>query len=92
MSNPERRPRRLDAVVINDDLEVPSLLNAADGKIFLTNKVGLHVIKAANGEHTVGQIVASVVDRFEGTEEQVVAKEVEAFLEEGINRSLLAWA
>lgn len=90
-SDPNLRPRRNEMVVINDDLETPSLLDPVEGKIFITNRVGNHVMELADGSRTLEEITQSIVERFQGAESSVVRKEVEAFLNDGEKKGLVSW-
>lgn len=85
------RPRRNEMVVINDDLETPSLLDPVEGKIFITNRVGKRIMELADGTRTVDQITDGVIERFTGAQREVVRREVEAFLGDGEKRGLVSW-
>jgi Coenzyme PQQ synthesis protein D (PqqD) len=85
------RPRRSPMVVINDDLETPSLLDPLEGKIFITNRVGKVVMELADGTRTLDDITDCIVDRFAGAEKAVVRKEIEIFLFNSEKRGLVSW-
>jgi hypothetical protein len=88
----DAKPKRLDVLIINDDGEIPSILNPLTGQIFVTNRVGKAVIQLADGSRTGGDIVGWVQTHFSGQPPDVMAREVLAFLEEGAGRGLIAWA
>lgn len=82
-------PKRLDHVIVNEDDEAPSILNPLTGQILVTNKVGQCIFELLDGEHSVDDIVTHILGRFEGAREEVVREDLESFLDEGRERSLL---
>ncbi|MCP4655715.1 MAG: PqqD family protein [bacterium] len=87
-----KNPKRNEMVVINDDLETPSILDPAEGKIFITNRVGQQVMELADGTLSVDEIVDRIAEQFEGTEKSVMRNEICAFLENSANRGIIAWS
>jgi hypothetical protein len=91
MSQQAGRPKRAEMVVINDDLETPSLLNPVEGKIFVTNRVGKRIMELADGTRTVDDIVEQIFREFRGTQKEVISNEVQAFLKESGEKWLITW-
>ncbi len=91
MDGNDRKPKRIDTLVINDEAEVPSLLNPLTGKIFVTNRVGQQVVELADGTLSMEEIVARVAERFKGASSEVIHEEVSTFLEQVSEAGLVEW-
>ena len=91
MSLPNGNPQRVETVIINDETEEPSLLNAATGQILITNTVGKRIIELADGSRDVDSIVASIVDEFTGAETAKVLAHAQTFLTESTQKGIVAW-
>jgi hypothetical protein len=84
-------PKKVDAVIINDEEETPSLLNPMSGDIFLTNHVGKAVMELANGERNIDDLINEITRRFKGASKEVVSRDVAVFLKESTERGLITW-
>lgn len=91
MDGNNQKPKRIDTLVINDEAEVPSLLDPLSGKVFITNRVGLHVVELADGTLGLEEIVAQVAERFVGATREVIHDEVSSFLEQVRDAGLVEW-
>lgn len=90
-SNPVK-PKRNEAIIVNDDPEAPSLLNPINGEIYVTNKVGKRIFELADGETSTDGIVERILHQFKGAPPDTVRKDVEVFLDNGVQRGLIEWA
>lgn len=86
-----KRPRRNEAVIINDDADAPSFLNPVNGEIYVTNKVGKRVIELADGERDAEAIADTICGEFKGAPEDVIREEVHTFLEQSAEKGLVEW-
>ncbi len=84
-------PKRVDAVVINDDPEAPSLLNPLTGDVYVTNSVGKRIMEVADGSKTIDEIVALLCQEFMGAPADVVGRDVQTFVRDGITKGILVW-
>ena len=91
MSLPNGNPQRVETVIINDETEEPSLLNAATGQILITNTVGKRIIELADGSRDVDSIVGSIVDEFTGADPAQVLAHAQNFLAESTQKGIVAW-
>ena len=85
----ENKPKRADMVIINDDPEAPSILNPITGDIYVTNPVGKHIMEVADGSKTTSEIIASVLDAFKGAPAEMVERDVQTFVRDGIEKGIL---
>lgn len=85
------RPKRVDTVIINDDPEAPSILNPVTGDIYVTNPVGKHIMDVADGSRTIDEIIASVLDEFNGAPADLVQNDVQMFVRDGVEKGILTW-
>jgi hypothetical protein len=93
MSVPNRtKPKRNEAIIVNDDPEAPSLLNPINGEIYVTNKVGKRIFELADGETSTNGIVERILHQYKGTPAETVRRDVETFLTNGAERGLIEWA
>ncbi|HEX4953121.1 MAG TPA: PqqD family protein [Thermoanaerobaculia bacterium] len=90
--NENGNPKRIDILVINDEAEVPSLLNPMTGKIFVTNSVGKHIVQLADGTLSFEAIVDEVAAHFKGAPVELIREEARLFLEQGRAAGLIEWA
>lgn len=91
MSLPEGNPQRVESVIINDETEEPSLLNAATGQILITNSVGKRIIELADGSRNLDSIVDAIVDEYTGAEKLKVSEQTRAFLAESTKKGIVQW-
>jgi len=91
-SHAEQAPKRIDVLIINDDGDMPSVLNPLSGQIFFTNKVGKHVLELADGRLKAEEIAERVARRYAGAPTTVIHDEVLAFLEDSSTKGLVTWA
>lgn len=91
MSENQGKPRKIDALVINDDAEAPSLLNPLTGQMLITNLVGKRIIELADGSRDVNAIARQVSAEFHGAQESQVVQHAETFLAEGTRKGIVTW-
>lgn len=91
MGNDSGIPKRSGTVIINDDGEVPSLLDPTTGRILILNNVAKRIVELADGSHTVGAIIEEVSREFRGAEQHDVAGQVTQFLAEGTEKGVIEW-
>lgn len=91
MSEPRGNPRRVDTLVINEDVEAPSLLDPTTGKILITNSVGKRIIELSDGSRDVGSIAQQLAREFRGPGEDQIAQHVETFLAASEKKGIVTW-
>ena len=84
-------PKRVDTIVINDEVETPSLLNPMSGQIFVTNRVGKRIMELSDGSRGVDLIAEEITRDFKGSKTAVVLEEAWAFLRESTRKGLITW-
>jgi hypothetical protein len=89
--NAAGNPIRLDALIINDDEEAPSLLDPLTGKILFTNRVGKRIIELADGNHSIEEIAMSVAREFRGADETLVMSHAKDFLAFATQKGIVTW-
>ena len=87
----DQTPKRIDVLIINDDAEMPSLLNPISGQIFITNKIGKQVIELADGRLKAGEIADQIISRYRGAAAESIRHDVLAFLDAGTTKGLITW-
>jgi hypothetical protein len=91
MSEGQGNPVRSPAVVVNDDDETPSLIDATTGRLLITNRVGVRIIELSDGEHSPDVISQSLADEFTGADIETVRQHVATFLAETTAKGLVTW-
>lgn len=91
MTDYQGNPKRLDALVINDDAEAPSLLNPFTGQMLITNRVGKRIVELADGTRDLSAIAREIVQNFRGAEAAEVLRHTEAFLDESTQKGIITW-
>lgn len=91
MSERTGNPKRIETIVINDDLEAPSLLDPTTGRILITNRVGKRIIELADGSKGLEEIVDQVTREFIGAQKPDVLRHAEEFLAESAKKGLVKW-
>lgn len=91
MINHHGNPLRIEALIVNDDLEAPSLLNPLTGQILITNSVGKRIIELADGSRSIAEIAAHIVREYRGAQEPNVTSNVEAFLASAVQKGIVTW-
>lgn len=84
-------PKRVDTIIINDEVETPSLLNPMSGQIFVTNQVGKRIMELSDGSRSVDLIAEEITRQFKGTKTAVVLEETRTFLQESTRKGLISW-
>lgn len=85
------KPKRNEAIIVNDDPEAPSLLNPLNGEIYVTNRIGQRIFELADGESTQESIVSQILEQFRGAPAETVRRDVEVFLNNGAEKGLIEW-
>ena len=47
------KPRKIEVLIVNDEVETPSFLNPMSGQIFVTNPVGKRLMELADGSRNL---------------------------------------
>ena len=85
-------PQRVDTLIVNDETEEPSLLNAATGQILITNTVGKRIIELSDGSRDVVTIAETLVGEYTGAEAGRALEHTRAFLADSANKGIVTWA
>lgn len=75
----DKIPVALECAVINDEDEMPTIVNTNTGAILLTNKVGLAVLKLCDSNNSVTEISEQIAAQF-NAEIETVRKDVSEFI------------
>ena len=86
------KPKKLDDLIINDDLETPSLTDPNSGRMIITNAVGKRIIELADGSHTIDHIAHQLFEEFEGAEPDDIRNHTEDFLRAAATKGLVSWS
>ena len=85
-------PKRIEMLIINDEVETPSFLNPMTGQILVSNPVGKRIIELADGRRSVDDITDEISREFKGAPRARVRDDVVAFVTESAHKGLLTWA
>jgi hypothetical protein len=91
MDKQQRRPKRVEQVVVTDESDVPSILDPVNGRIFLTNAIGKHVMELADGLRSTAEIARELACRFQSVDEGRIHRDVTAFLDDTAEKGLTVW-
>lgn len=91
MSDTDRKPKKVDILIINDEAETPSFLNPMSGQIFVTNPVGKRLMELADGSRNLQQIAHDLSVDFKGATQEHMLVEAETFFEESVRKGLATW-
>ena len=91
MSNLQGNPKKADTLVINEDVEAPSLLDPTTGKILITNTVGKRIIELSDGSRDIGAIVRQLAQEFTGPGEDQIFQHVGTFLAASEKKGIITW-
>lgn len=84
-------PKRLEALILNDDEQAPSILNPTNGQMLITNSVGKRIVELADGSRDVGTIAAQIAGEFRGARMEDVLRHTETFVTEGTRKGVFTW-
>lgn len=84
-------PKRLDALIVNDDDQAPSLLNPLTGQMLITNQVGKRIVELADGDRNLEAIAHQITNEFRGARLPDVLQHAETFLAEGTRKGFVTW-
>lgn len=85
-------PKRIEVLIINDEVETPSFLNPMTGQILVSNSVGKRIIDLADGRRSVEDITDEISREFKGAPRARVREDVVSFVTESAHKGLLTWA
>lgn len=92
MSEMAGLPERIENLIIEDDMETPSLTDPTTGKTIITNMVGKRIIELSNGSISVAQIAQRIAEEFEGATLEVIERHTLDFLRIADAKGLITWA
>lgn len=81
-------PRSIDGLIYNNEEEVPTLLNPVTGQIFVTNEVGRRVLELCDGDRTIDEVIAAILNEFADSSADQVREDVQEFLTRAIEQRL----
>lgn len=91
MADVDRKPRKVDVLIINDEAETPSFLNPMSGQIFVTNPVGKRLMELADGSRDLRSIASDLSVEFKGATQEQMLNEASVFFEESARKGLVTW-
>lgn len=92
MSEMAGLPKRIENLIIEDDMETPSLTNPGTGRTIITNMVGKRIIELSDGSSTIDHIVRTIGEEFEGATPEVIEKHTLDFLRVAKAKGLISWS
>lgn len=84
-------PQKIAEVVINEEGDVPAILNPTTGKVLITNEVGKRFVELADGSLNLEGIVEQILQEFTGAEKPQVLEHAEKFFSEATEKGIVAW-
>ena len=84
-------PERAASLIVNDETEEPSLLNAATGQILITNSVGRRILELSDGSRDLEAIASVIAGEYTGAERGRVLEHTRAFLAESAAKGIVTW-
>lgn len=86
-----RKPKKVEVLIVNDEVETPSFLNPMSGQIFVTNPVGKRLMELADGTRSLEQIGEELSREFKGAMQGVMVADAAEFFEESHRKGLVTW-
>lgn len=91
MSESSRKPKKVEVLIVNDEVETPSFLNPMSGQIFVTNPVGKRLMELADGTRTLEEIGAELSREFKGAMQAEMVADATEFFEQSHRKGLVTW-
>jgi hypothetical protein len=87
----ERKPKKVEVLIVNDEAETPSFLNPMSGQIFVTNPVGKRLMELADGTRSVDEIGEALSREFKGAMQAQMVTDATGFFEASHRKGLVTW-
>lgn len=84
-------PKKIDVIIINDEVETPSFLNPMTGQLLVSNRVGMRIVELADGTRSIEDIATEISRQFKGAPQAQIREEVTGFVTEASKKGLLTW-
>ncbi len=91
MATENRKPKKIDVLIINDEVETPSFLNPMSGQIFVTNPVGKKLMELADGTRNLHEISAELSRDFKGAPQAEMLSDATEFFVASAQKGLVTW-
>lgn len=78
-------------LILNEDQEVPSVLNPTTGKVFLVSGLGMAILKSCDGSMGVEELVRETSECYPDVPISTIKSDVEQFVKQGVEGGLLVW-
>ncbi|HEX7243375.1 MAG TPA: PqqD family protein [Longimicrobiaceae bacterium] len=86
-----RKPKKVEVLIVNDEAETPSFLNPMSGQIFVTNPIGKRLMELADGTRSLEQIGEELSREFKGAMQAEMVADATGFFEESHRKGLVTW-
>lgn len=78
-------------LVINDEEEIPSILNPVTGKVYIINSVGLEILRLCDGTRSIAEIVNKLFDEYDSVSREQLQSDVMSFIEDCSKGGVIDW-
>lgn len=84
-------PKRIEGLVIDQGEKALALSHPETNRTVLTNRVGRQILELADGTLPLAAVVDRLAARYPGVARETLARQVEAFVEDGVRKGILVW-